>query len=124
VGAAILGLAGSILLGTGGQADLLSLTRLTTLTLKPDRVIAGGSVRATVTLDRAAPAGGTTILLASNSKRASVPASVVIPGGQRAATFLVRTTKGPGPVVVRIGALRGRDLRVALLRIEGPAIAP
>jgi len=121
---AILGLASSILLGSGGQAELLSLARLTTLTLKPNRVIAGGTVRGTVTLDRAAPAGGATILLASNSKRASVPASVVIPRGQRAATFLVRTTKGPGPVIVRIGALRGRDVRVALLRIEGPSIAP
>lgn len=124
VGISTLSLVGSLLL-TGGSpsgGDLLSLAKLTTLTLKPNRTLAGGSVRGTVSLNRPAPAGGATVLLASNRQGVIVPASVVVPKGRMAVTFLVRTLKNTQPGMVRLAALRGRDLKVAYLAVDAQRI--
>jgi hypothetical protein len=65
---------------------------LSGLAIAPASVTGGANATGTVTLDRAAPTGGTSVTLASNAASiASVPASVVIPAGATAATFVVRT---------------------------------
>jgi len=62
------------------------------LTLNPARVTGGlQSSTGTVTLTRAAPAGGVTIVLSSSNGAASVPPSVFVPAGASSASFLIKT---------------------------------
>ena len=66
---------------------------LSSVSLAPASVFAGGPSTGTVTLTAAAPAGGALIALSSNTPAlASVPASVSIAAGATSATFAVTTT--------------------------------
>jgi hypothetical protein len=65
---------------------------LSSLAISPAIITGGANATGTVTLDRAAPTGGTTVTLASNAASiASVPASVTVPAGATSATFIVTT---------------------------------
>jgi hypothetical protein len=65
------------------------------LTLAPSMLLAGGVSRGTVTLNAAAPTGGTQVtLVSSNSGAATVPASIIVPTGKTSATFSVSTALG------------------------------
>ncbi|HEX7230397.1 MAG TPA: hypothetical protein VF452_08380 [Candidatus Binatia bacterium] len=77
-------------------------TALSSLTLKPSTVVGGASATGTVTLTKAAPAGGIVVNLASsNSARAKVPATVVIPAGAISQVFITTTaTKQKGNVSI------------------------
>ena len=67
-------------------------TVLATLAILPASVQGGENGTGTVSLDRAAPAGGTTVSLSSSAPGvASVPASVVVPAGATSARFVVTT---------------------------------
>jgi hypothetical protein len=78
---------------------------LTELDTSAPKVAGAGSVTATVHGNEAAPAGGITVKLSvSDSRLASVPATVVIPAGASSASFPVTTT-GKGTAVVAIGAV-------------------
>ena len=70
--------------------------------LAPSTLLAGGASQGTVTLNAAAPAGGTQVtLVSSNSGVATVPAIITVPGGQSLATFTVATTLGAStPVTI------------------------
>ncbi|HZT61356.1 MAG TPA: hypothetical protein VFA21_22305 [Pyrinomonadaceae bacterium] len=59
----------------------------------PGNVTGGAAVTGTVTLSAPAPAGGALVQLSSNSAAALVPASVVVPAGQTAASFGVQTNQ-------------------------------
>src|SRR6266446_6266139 len=66
---------------------------LSSLTLNPSSVVGGlESSRGTVTLTRAALAGGATIALSSSNGAARVPSSVFIPAGATSASFTVNTS--------------------------------
>jgi hypothetical protein len=66
---------------------------LSSLTLNPSSVVGGlESSRGTVTLTRAALAGGATIALSSSNGAARVPSSVFIPAGATGASFTVNTS--------------------------------
>jgi uncharacterized repeat protein (TIGR03803 family) len=67
------------------------LPTLTSLWVDPPGVVGGLPATGKVTLSWAAPAGGAVVLLSSNSTLASVPASVTVPGGAKAASFPVAT---------------------------------
>lgn len=85
----------------GTQTATLTVTRpvtsaaAQTLTLAPATVTGGGTVTGTVTLTQAAPAGGATVQLSSDSPLAAVPATLTVAAGAASATFSVTTTS-PG----------------------------
>ena len=81
----------------------LNATRTATLTVNPLIInsvsvspssLIGGTVNATgtVTINSAAPTGGTVVSLSSNLGAASVPSTVTVAAGQTTATFTVTTT--------------------------------
>src|SRR5882757_6035932 len=66
---------------------------LSSLTLSPSSVVGGlQSSTGTVTLTRAAPAGGAIVALFSSNGAARVPSSVIVPGGVSSASFTVSTS--------------------------------
>lgn len=65
---------------------------LSSVSARPEAVIAGGSATGTVTLNAAAPAGGLEIQLWTNGSPAFVPEKVTVPAGATHATFPVKTT--------------------------------
>ena len=78
---------------------------LSSLTLSPSTVVGGSNATGTVTLTKAAPAGGIVINIASsNSTRAKVPASVLVPAGAISKVFTVTTTATKQKINVRITA--------------------
>ena len=66
-----------------------SLTSLTSITVTPSSVCGGSSATGTATLDGAAPPGGATVALSTESDAGAVPQSVTIPAGAVSATFPV-----------------------------------
>jgi uncharacterized repeat protein (TIGR03803 family) len=67
---------------------------LSSLTLSPISVPNGQSSTGTITLSAAAPSGGATVTLSSNSTFAIVPPSVFIAAGATTATFTVAANNG------------------------------
>ena len=66
---------------------------LSSLTLSPSTIVGGSTANGTVTLNKAAPAGGIVVnLTSSNSTRANVPATVLIPAGAVSKVFTIATT--------------------------------
>src|ERR1035437_9710056 len=91
--------------GTSGYGTVFKLTPNTSggtcggitpssLTLNPTTVSDGQPSTGTVTLSAAAPSGGSTAGLSSNSTFAIVPSSVTVPAGAPSATFTVNTNNG------------------------------
>jgi hypothetical protein len=91
---------GNITASYGGVNKSASLTvnpaspvALSSLNLKPSRLVGGASAMGTVTLTKAAPVGGIVVSLASsNSARVKVPTTVVIPAGAISQVFTITTT--------------------------------
>ena len=68
---------------------------LTNLSLSPTRVVAPATSIGTVTLSGPAPAGGATVSLrSSETKKATVPASIVVSEGSTTGTFIIKTLTG------------------------------
>lgn len=66
---------------------------ISSLTLSPSTIVGGSTATGTVTLTKAAPAGGIVVnLTSSNSTRAKVPATVLIPAGAVSKVFTITTT--------------------------------
>jgi len=70
---------------------LLMAPKVASFLISPTSIQGGGTATATVALSRAAPLAGATLVLSSNSFRASVPSSVKVPGGTTSVTFPVKT---------------------------------
>jgi hypothetical protein len=66
---------------------------LSTFGVAPGNVTGGAAATGTITLSAPAPAGDALVQLSSNSAAALVPASVLVPAGQSAATFGVQTNQ-------------------------------
>ena len=89
------------------------------LTLSPSTVNAGSSSTGTVTLNGAAPAGGTVVMLSSSKPSvASVPASVTVPPGSSSATFIVNTSPGSPNTSVTVSATAGGVTKSATLSVR------
>jgi uncharacterized delta-60 repeat protein len=68
---------------------------LSSLSLNPARVTAPATSTGTVTLSGAAPAGGLSVTLrSSETRKATVPASITVPQGATSATFIITTLTG------------------------------
>jgi len=79
-------------------------------------VAGGSSTTATITLGAPAPLGGARISLrSSNTSAVRLPASVMVPAGQRSVTFVVRTQRVRRAANVRLTAsFRGSSLHNVL----------
>jgi hypothetical protein len=66
---------------------------LSAMSVQPVSTVAGGTLQGTVELVTPAPAGGTTVFLASSDPAAQVPATLQIAAGNTTATFTVTTTQ-------------------------------
>jgi len=102
---------------------------LSGLGISPTTVIGGSPSTGTVTLSRAAPAGGTSISLSSNSPAASVPGSVTVPAGSMSASFTISTTTQSATAIATIDATLAGTTRTATITIlpialTGFSIAP
>jgi hypothetical protein len=97
--------------GTSWQQNSLGLFPLLfSLSLDKPAVVGGSAVTGTVTLQRAAPAGGTEVILVSNdTSLARPPAKVVVPEGATAASFSIPTAAVTGPVQITINSGTAND---------------
>ncbi len=111
-----------ILLGVlAGAAFATATPTVSSLTLGASILYGGNSVAATVRLNEAAPTGGTKVTLASNSKDATVPASVEVSATDTAVTFEVSTLGVDAAVTATISASGGGVTKTSTLKIN-PAI--
>ena len=78
---------------------------ISSLTLSPSTIVGGSTATGTVTLTKAATTGGIVVnLTSSNSTRAKVPATVLIPAGALSQVFNITTTATKQKTNVRITA--------------------
>ena len=107
--------------GISSQTATLGITpsALTNLSLSLTVVQAGNGSNAKLELDGAAPLGGTTISMSSsNSNVASVPATAVIPAGQRSIEVPVNTNPAfEGAEVVNISGTLGAVTKSASITV-------
>jgi trimeric autotransporter adhesin len=106
-------------------------TSLSRVDLSASAVYAGHSLTGTVTLERAAPPGGTVVALqSSNTGAATVPASVTVPAGAISANFGLNSTAGyPLMTTVWItasynGQSVSRHVQIHPIQIAGLTISP
>jgi len=94
------------------------------LTVSPTTVTAPASSTGTVTLNGAAPAGGVSVALrSSDTEKATVPPSVIVPEGSKSVTFVITTRTGRlggGQNPVTITATLGNSSVSATLQILRP----
>jgi hypothetical protein len=97
--------------GQGWQQSSLGLFPLLfSLSLSTDTIVGGNSLSGTVTLQRAAPAGGVEVTLVSrNTALVRPPAKVVVPEGATQATFPITTTAVPSQTLVVIDTGTAND---------------
>ena len=99
-------------------------TTLAGLTVGPTTVTAPAKSTGTVTLNGAAPAGGVSVTLSSSDTgKATVPATVIVPEGASSATFTISTLTGRlggGNNTVTITATLGSSRVSATLNILRP----
>jgi len=92
---------------------------LSSLSLNPTSVVGGVSSTGTVTLTKAAPAGGATVsLFSSNAALAKVPASVLVPAGASSTNFVVTTVATRKTTSVTISASFAGITRTATLGVK------
>jgi len=93
------------------------------VSVSPSSVAGGSTAQGTVTLQIAAPAGGTTVpLSSSNPAVASVPANVTVPVGMTSATFPVTTSNVAAVTSVTLSAAIASGTRTTSLTVT-PALA-
>jgi hypothetical protein len=91
------------------QSSTLTVTgapSLTSITFAAASVIGGASIEGTVTLNSAAPAGGSVVAL-SGSDPVTVSPTVTVPAGSRTATFTVQTRAVAGTITATISGSCG-----------------
>lgn len=95
------------------------------LTLNPNSIMGGAPVTGIVSLQPSAPGNGVIVGLSSNSGFASVPAGLIIRGGQAQGTFPIQTapvqntaTGGMNTITTMISASVGGQTKTAPLTIS------
>ncbi len=87
-------------------------------------ILGGNATTGQVTIDGAAPSGGQTVTLqSSDPARGSLPASVVVPSGQTAASFPVNTTTGATTAVTLTAWIGASSVNTQLNVVSGPSVA-
>lgn len=105
---------------TGGTITAVVPISLTFLTCNPTSIPSGGVSTCTVTLNQAAPAGGTSVALSDNNANLTVPASVVVPAGGTSGTFAATA----GTLTTTQGATVTASLNGNLLTANLSLVAP
>jgi hypothetical protein len=106
--------------GSSKTALLTVMPLLKSLTLNATSVTGPGGSTGTVTLNAAAPAGGSVVALSSNNAAAgSVPASVTVAAGATSATFAVTTSNVAANVTVTVSATLAGATKTAVLTVKG-----
>lgn len=104
--------------------DVPGLPVLLALDVAPSSLIGGASATGTVTLDRAAPAGGAVVSLGtSSSAAATVPASVTVAAGASSATFTVTSKPVAATATVQVTASYRGVGRAAPLTVQAPVLS-
>jgi hypothetical protein len=109
----------------GGVTRTASLSllppSLASIVLSPVTVVGGSTSTGTVTLNGAAPAGGSPVALtSSNTAAATVPATVTVPAGATSATFTVTTVAVATSTPVTISGASGGATQTAALTVGIP----
>ena len=96
-------------LGSVSQTATLTVNAVSVVAvaINPSRIVGGSTSTGIILLDGPAPVGGLVVTLASNSTSATVPATVTVPAGQNAVTFLVQSTAVTAKTKVQIAATAG-----------------
>ncbi len=101
--------------------SLSTTPAVSSVTLNPTSVTSGTSSTGTVTLNGAAPTGGTVVTLTSgNTSAATVPASVTVPAGSTSTTFTVTTLTVATSTAVTITAAASGSSQSAVLTVTPP----
>ncbi len=96
---------------------------LGSLTLNPSVLIGGAASTGTVTLNSAAPAGGTVVTLTSgNTNAATVPAAVTVAAGAKSASFAVATKAVTAVTQANITATCVGASRIVTLTLNPPLV--
>jgi hypothetical protein len=101
------------------QSSTLTVTGapvLSSLSLSAASVTGGNSVTGTVTLNSAAPSGGTVVSL-SGGDPLTVPPTVTVPAGSKTATFTIQTRTVGGTISATVGASCGGVSASAVLSV-------
>ncbi len=94
---------------------------VSSVTVNPSRLTSGASATLTVTLDRVAPTGGTTVTLSSNSATAPLPGSLVVPAGSKSASVIFTSGQVAASTSVTLGAEANAVKKTAVLTINPTA---
>ncbi|MBV6458159.1 MAG: hypothetical protein HONBIEJF_01283 [Fimbriimonadaceae bacterium] len=110
--------------GRGFWQIPLNTSTIKGLTLQFNQITGGTSVTGTVTLDEAAPTGGTKIdLSVDKANIASVPSSIVIPEGSDQGSFTVQTVAVKAKNTVTIMGKQGSIVKTVQLDVLPPQIS-
>jgi hypothetical protein len=93
----------------------------TSITLSPRTVVGGNPSTCTVTINTAAPLGGSTIRLSSSHSAATVLSTVIVPQGATSVSFPVNTAAVSANTSVQIWALLNFSMAAALEVTPGAA---
>ena len=96
---------------------VMAPTVIDSLRFEPARVIGGVTVVGMVALRVPAPTGGVIVALSSNATDLVVPATVVIPAGERAARFDAVTRRVSAETEARVTASAGGSELTAEVRL-------
>ena len=90
------------------------------LAVSPASVVGGNTTTGSVTLNAAAPAGGTLVKLSSSRAAATVPLSVTVPAAATTASFAIATNSVTALTSTTIAAVSGTQVWNAVLAVNPP----
>jgi hypothetical protein len=96
---------------------------ISSVAVNPASVTGGTSATGTVTLTGAAPTGGVSVALSSNSASATIPATVTVAAGSTTATFSVSTSTVESSVLATVTASYSGLSKTAAVTITPPPVA-
>ena len=103
------------------QSSSQSSPALSSLSFSPSSVVGGSSSTGTASLNAPAPAGGSTVSLASgNTAIATVPATVMVPAGATSATFTAATKAVTSSMTINISAAYSGVTETGALTVTSP----
>jgi WD40 repeat protein len=109
--------------GTSKSANLtINPPGLASITLLPSVVAGGSTSNGTVELTAPAPKSGMKVDLTSNTKSATLPATVIVLAGKTSVTFTVRTLAVAGQINATIAGKVGTTSYSATLAITPPSV--
>ncbi|HEY2015928.1 MAG TPA: IPT/TIG domain-containing protein [Bryobacteraceae bacterium] len=103
------------------EIDPPNAAQLSSFTVTPSSVQGGHSTSATVVLSDAAPAGGTSVAIASDSAAATPPSAVTVPFANNSVIFSVPTAAVDSVQTANLTATFGRTSKTAQLTVS-PAL--